>query len=32
MSADEMRAMFFIYLAVIALGLAGFTLLGLLQR
>jgi len=32
MSADIMRTMFMIYLALIAAGLVGFTLLGLLQR
>jgi hypothetical protein len=32
MSADIMRAMFIIYLALIAVGLVGFTLIGLLQR
>ena len=32
MAADDMRAMFFVYLTVIAAGLVGFTLLGLLQR
>jgi hypothetical protein len=32
MSAVDMRAMFFIYVVVIAAGLVGFTLLGLLQR
>jgi hypothetical protein len=31
-AADEMRAMFLIYLTLIAVGLAGFTLVGLLQR
>jgi hypothetical protein len=32
MSADIMRTMFMIYLVLIAAGLVGFTLLGLLQR
>ena len=32
MSADDMRAMFLIYLTVIVAGLVGFTLVGLLQR
>jgi len=32
MSVGDMRAMFFIYMAMIVVGLAGFTLLGLLQR
>lgn len=32
MCASTMRAMFVIYLALIAAGLVGFTLLGLLQR
>jgi hypothetical protein len=32
MAADDMRAMFFLYLTLIAAGLVGFTLLGLLQR
>jgi hypothetical protein len=32
MSADTMRTMFMIYLALIVAGLVGFTLLGLLQR
>jgi hypothetical protein len=32
MSASTMRAMFMIYLVLIAAGLVGFTLLGLLQR
>jgi hypothetical protein len=32
MAADDMRAMFFVYLILIAAGLFGFTLLGLLQR
>jgi hypothetical protein len=32
MSADIMRVMFVIYLALIAAGLVGFTLIGLLQR
>jgi len=32
MSASVMRTMFLIYLVVIAAGLVGFTLLGLLQR
>ena len=32
MPADIMRVMFFLYLALIAAGLVGFTLLGLLQR
>jgi hypothetical protein len=32
MSADIMRAMFIIYLALIVAGLVGFTLIGLLQR
>jgi len=32
MSANTMRTMFTIYLVLIAAGLVGFTLLGLLQR
>jgi hypothetical protein len=32
MSADDMRAMFVIYLVLIVAGLIGFTLIGLLQR
>jgi hypothetical protein len=31
-SADAMRTMFLIYLTVIAAGLVGFTLVGLLDR
>jgi len=32
MTAADMRAMFFIYLALIVAGLLGFTLIGLLER
>jgi hypothetical protein len=32
MSPDAMRAMFVIYLALIVAGLAGFILIGLLER
>ena len=32
MSSRDMRAMFYLYLTLIAIGLAGFTLVGLLER